>query len=575
VVRLPEIQFSSLPKQCINNPLLALDSFVRDRNTGKRFPDGFWEAVEFGGSRDMSNPNTANKINNSVKTQKYFDPSYGPGQFLLKLTDTSSGCPVMDSTEILVNGLPLIQIDVPDTVCSSTAPFDLNNTNPAGPVGKWTGPGVTGRQFDPSMSPKTKQYEGKYMMKFEYTNPLTGCTASDSQSLLVQSQPEVKVLSPNPYQQCEGIPFDIDASKAWATGTNWTSNGDGDFNDSLQLKTVYNHGLNLDTSSTGLNGRVELLISTLKEGVCPVATDKLNLIIEPYPQFNFLADPEVQCEPAIVNFESVVSKPFNSPNLRYTWWFGNGDTMLKSTTPSPQNVKYDTAKRTWYDVTLIVENQWGAGSDQVCAVRKDSLGYIKVLPQPKAGYSSDPGFFTTVAFPKFKFFNETQVRWYGGNTQTYMDYQWHFGTDNPDDTSTQYNPIHSYPADTNQYYVHLTSTLNYIYKNQLYTCWDTISQLRKIGPDVTVFVPTAFSPEKTGPQTNNGFKAVVNGEKTFHIEVYNRWGEKLWESDDKYAYWDGNFMGENAQQDVYAWFITVTAYDGEEYTYEGTVTLLR
>jgi gliding motility-associated-like protein len=90
-----------------------------------------------------------------------------------------------------------------------------------------------------------------------------------------------------------------------------------------------------------------------------------------------------------------------------------------------------------------------------------------------------------------------------------------------------------------------------------------------------VFVPTAFSPERTGPKANNGFRAVVNGEKTFHIEVYNRWGEKLWESDDKYAYWDGTFMGEDAQQDVYAWFITVTAYDGEEYTYEGTVTLLR
>lgn len=575
VVRLPEIQFTSLPKQCINNPLLALDSFVRDRNTGKRFPDGYWQAVEFGGSRDMSNPNTANKINNSVKSQKYFDPSFGPGQFLLKLTDTSSGCPVMDSTEILVNGLPLIQIDVPDTVCSSTAPFTLNNTNPAGAVGTWSGPGVTGRQFDPAISPKSKQYEGRYMMKFEYTNPLTGCTASDSQSLLVQSQPEVDILSPNPYQQCEGIPFDIEASKAWANATQWTTNGDGTFNDASLLKTVYNHGLTLDTATNGLNGRVDLTVSTLKEGVCPVATAVLNLIIEPYPQFNFLADPEVQCEPAIVNFESMVSKPFNSPNLRYTWWFGNGDTMLKSTTPSPQNVKYDTAKRTWYDVTLIVENQWGAGSDQACAVRKDSLGYIKVLPQPKAAYSSDPGFFTTVAFPKFKFFNETKVRWFGGNSQTYMDYLWHFGTDDPDDTSTLYNPIHSYTADTNQYYVHLTSTLNYMYKNQLYTCWDTISQLRKIGPDVTVFVPTAFSPEGTGPKANNGFRAVVNGEKTFHIEVYNRWGQLLWETDDKFASWDGTYMGEDAQQEVYAWFIKVTAYDGEEYTYEGTVTLLR
>jgi gliding motility-associated-like protein len=156
-----------------------------------------------------------------------------------------------------------------------------------------------------------------------------------------------------------------------------------------------------------------------------------------------------------------------------------------------------------------------------------------------------------------------------------MSYLWHFGTDDVDDTSTLYNPIHSYTADTNKYYVHLTSTYTYNYKGTDFTCWDTISQLRKIGPDVTVFVPTAFSPERTGPKTNNVFRAVVNGEKTFHIELYNRWGEKLWETDDKYAGWDGTYKAEDAQQDVYAWFIKVTAYDGEEYTYEGTVTLLR
>ncbi len=571
VVRLPEIQFASLPKQCINNPLLALDSFARDRNTGKRFTYGFWTTVEFGGSRDMTNPNVSNRILNSVKSQKYFDPSYGPGQFLLKLTDTASGCPVSDSAEILVNGLPIIQINVPDTVCSSTAAFDLENTVPSGAVGKWSGPGVTGRQFDPAMSPKTKQYEGKYMMKFEYTNPLTGCSASDSQSLLVQSQPEVKILSPNPYQQCEGILFNVNASKEWAANTKWTSNGDGSFADDKLLLTTYKHGFN-DTAVDQMNGKVIVTASTVKEGVCPIAKADLNLIIEPYPQFNFMADPEIQCEPAIVNFTAMVQKPFASPNLRYTWWFGNGDTIRKSTTFNPQNIKYDTAKRTWYDVSLIVDNQWGVNDTQVCRIQKDSIGYIKVLPQPKAGYSSDPGFFTTVAFPKFKFFNETKVRWTSPGAMSYL---WHFGTDDVDDTSTLYNPIHSYTADTNKYYVHLTSTYTYNYKGTDFTCWDTISQLRKIGPDVTVFVPTAFSPERTGPKTNNVFRAVVNGEKTFHIELYNRWGEKLWETDDKYAGWDGTYKGEDAQQDVYAWFIKVTAYDGEEYTYEGTVTLLR
>jgi gliding motility-associated-like protein len=97
------------------------------------------------------------------------------------------------------------------------------------------------------------------------------------------------------------------------------------------------------------------------------------------------------------------------------------------------------------------------------------------------------------------------------------------------------------------------------------TCTDSASQLRKIGPDVTVFVPNVFSPERTGPDSNNVFRAVVNGERTFHIEVLNRWGEILWKSDNKFESWDGKSRGTDCQQDVYAWVIKVTAYDGELY----------
>ena len=401
---------------------------------------------------------------------------------------------------------------------------------------------------------------------------MTGCTSSDSQTLLVQSQPEVNITTPKPYQQCEGKDFDLTSAKNWASRTKWSTNGDGNFNKPDSLPSKYFHGFN-DTAINGMSGKVRLTLSTLKEGVCPIAKDYIDLIIEAYPQFDFMGDPEVQCEPAIVNFTAMVAKPAGSPNLRYNWWYGNGDSLMQSTTFNPPNIKYDTAKRTWYDVTLIVDNQWGVGPAQACSIRKDSIGYIKVLPQPKVGFSSDPGFFTTVAFPKFKFFDETKVRWQRPDVK--MDYEWNFGSGDVDDTSTKMNPIHSYTADTMKYYVHLTSTIRYQYKNQEYICWDSISQLRKIGPDVTVFVPTAFSPEKTGPGANNVFKAVVNGEKTFHIELFNRWGEMLWKTDDKNASWDGFYRGIEAQQDVYMWVIKVTAYDGEEYQYEGTVTLLR
>jgi gliding motility-associated-like protein len=573
VIRLPEIQFSSLPKQCINNPPLALDSFVRDRNSGKRFPNGTWMTVAYGGSRDMSNPNTKNKILNSIKDGKHFDPSLGAGQYLLKLTDVSSGCPVSDSAEIQVNGLPIIQIDIPDTVCSSSSPFTLVNIQPSGTVGVWSGNGVTGRDFDPAISAKSKQYEGPVMIKFAFTNPLTGCSASDSQSLLIQTQPEIAISNTKPYQQCENATFTVNGVPKWAKNVIWsTASGDGTFSAPNAQTTVYKNGLN-DTALNGLNGNIPLTVSTVKEGVCPVAKDNITLIYEPFPIFS-MPPHVVACEGrAIFDFSADVSKPAGSANLRYTWDMGNSTVMDRSTVAAPKKVTYDTAKQGWYNVSVTVHNQWGSAAGQSCDTRKDSIDYVRVLPQPKAAFSSDPPFFTTVAFPKFRFFNETKLRW----GQDSMSYLWNFDQRDIDDTSTQFSPIHSYSADTFTYWVNLQASYHYHDAITMADsfCTDSIGQARKIGPDVTVFVPTGFSPEGTGPRVNNRFMPVVNGEKTYYIQLYNRWGELLWETADKFASWDGKYQGEDAQQDVYAWVIKVTAFDGEEYRYEGTVTLIR
>jgi hypothetical protein len=195
-ITLPLIKFSSIPLQCINGPLLALDSLLKDANTGKRMPDALWKTVEYGGSRDMSNPNVAGKLNNSVRQNKYFDPGQGSGQYLVKVIDVSAGCPISDSIVILTNGLPIIQIDVPDTVCSNETPFTLKNVVPSGPVGTWSGTGVNNNTFDPSkVSTSTRTVRS--MLKYVYTHPLTTCTSSDSQSILVQNQARF-VINANP-----------------------------------------------------------------------------------------------------------------------------------------------------------------------------------------------------------------------------------------------------------------------------------------------------------------------------------------------------------------------------------------
>jgi gliding motility-associated-like protein len=548
VVKLPEILFESLPLLCINDSLLTLDSFALDVNTRQRF-NGEWKTIEYGNSRVPSD-----KITKSVVNKKYFNPSYGPGVFMVKLSDMSSGCLAEDSVELIVNGLPIIRFDNPDTLCSSNSPLTLNNTQPVGNVGIWSGNGVVGRNFNSSISPKTKQYEGFYKVKFEYTNPNTGCYNFAFDSFKIQSQPEVLITTPKPYQQCEGNIFNLSSSKKWTSKTIWTSNGDGRFGDSSKLTTTYTHGLQ-DT----INNNVLLTVATIKEGVCPIAKDDIQLIIEPYPQFDFIGDPLIQCEPGVVNFTSVVRKPLS--NLKYNWDFGNGTTSTQS---SPLNVKYDTANRNWYDVVLTITNDWGNGQ---CVTKLPKLDYVKILPQPIANFYTEPNNFTTVSFPKFKFVNQTKIRW-GDDSVKYL---WNFDIKNPDDTSTKKSLLKIYSNDTATYITQLISSFTY----QDVTCIDSIIKVVIIGPNIIIFIPTAFSPEKTGPNTNNVFNAVVDNEKTFHIEVLNRWGEILWKSDNKYETWNGTYRNQNCQQDVYVWVVKVTDYDGKEYRYEGTVTLLR
>jgi gliding motility-associated-like protein len=57
--------------------------------------------------------------------------------------------------------------------------------------------------------------------------------------------------------------------------------------------------------------------------------------------------------------------------------------------------------------------------------------------------------------------------------------------------------------------------------------------------------------------------------------VFNRWGEKMYETSDLSKGWDGNFLGKPAQQGVYVYRIAVTSQDDKPYEFNGTFTLLR
>jgi gliding motility-associated-like protein len=96
------------------------------------------------------------------------------------------------------------------------------------------------------------------------------------------------------------------------------------------------------------------------------------------------------------------------------------------------------------------------------------------------------------------------------------------------------------------YYLNLTVTT-------AQGCSDSISLPLEIIPDIVFYVPNTFTPDDD--EHNQTWRFYVEGidEMGFHLTIYNRWGETVWETYDPSGEWDGMYGGKLVQPGVYTW----------------------
>lgn len=87
--------------------------------------------------------------------------------------------------------------------------------------------------------------------------------------------------------------------------------------------------------------------------------------------------------------------------------------------------------------------------------------------------------------------------------------------------------------------------------------------------DYHVFLPNVFSPNGDG--SNDVFYARGKGFESLILVVYDRWGNKLFETTDKYLGWDGTKNGKPVDAGVYVYYVKAEYYDGTEEVIEGNV----
>lgn len=101
----------------------------------------------------------------------------------------------------------------------------------------------------------------------------------------------------------------------------------------------------------------------------------------------------------------------------------------------------------------------------------------------------------------------------------------------------------------------------------------SISNLLCLEYETVLWIPTAFSPNGDG--LNDSF--LVQGIRIldFHMLVYNRWGEKVFESSDYQKGWDGTFKNHFCPLGVYTYIIKALDPNGQNIIKSGTLHLIR
>jgi gliding motility-associated-like protein len=221
------------------------------------------------------------------------------------------------------------------------------------------------------------------------------------------------------------------------------------------------------------------------------------------------------------------------------WNFGDGQT---STATSP--VHTFSAVGT-YTVTLLATNP------NTCN-KKDSLKKtIRIKKLPVADFVFSP--VVPVSNTPVQFTNKSK------DADTY---DWNFG----DGTgTTEISPSHLFKR-TGTFRVCLIA-------RTLEGCADTVCKDVSADVHTAIDVPTGFSPNGDG---KNDVLYVKGGAiETMNIKIFNRWGEKVFESSSLSHGWDGTYKGKPQEMDAFAYVLNATFIDGTTALKKGNITLVR
>ena len=266
------------------------------------------------------------------------------------------------------------------------------------------------------------------------------------------------------------------------------------------------------------------------------------LTVNPLPNATIQSDVVLGCSPLVVNFTADTTGQVAT----YQWSTNNGGVG------SGVNAAMSFTNTGCYNVTLVA-TMLG------CVTTNTQVNYICVVADPVANFSASINTFT----------EDNQNVLFNNSSTGASTYSWDFGDGN---SSNDENPSHVYGI------VDEGETITLLAYSSL-GCMDSLSITIPFQESELFYIPNTFTPdgnmynETFVPQFTTGFDIY-----SYHMEIFNRWGELIFETFNLEHGWDGSYglEGLDAVQGTYTYKISIKSPSVDKrMVYTGHVNLIR
>ncbi len=499
---------------------------------------GVFYRWDFGNETVSSEQDPAYTWNNTGDDPAYFDLN-------LNISNVY-GCEASYGQTVTVYPEIVAEIGTETNAFQGCSPLELQFISQSENAGSWSWDFGDGTHSTSSHPFHLFENDQETTLVFPMTMQVTsafGCTDSVEQQITV---------FPEPFADFSISPIEQSYPNTTFTLTNHTHPEEwdviwdfGDGNVSQNNQSTFDYTYQWDETDFSTS---EYLVSfTVTNGYCSDEQSQMVTIISPFPQASFESSVLKGCAPLEISLT-------NQSEYADSWYWDFGDQNI-SYEKNPRYIYFDPGN---YEITLVAIGK--GGNDTIKT-------QVEVYATPVADFEIvDP----LIELP----LESLQVMNLSEDADGYL---WDFGDGN---VSSDFQPAHFY-NETGLYTITLTA-----FTQTEPSCADTLIRGNEVRAEEAcrMIFPTGFTPVKTGPgggaynpnaRSNEVFYPVNMGIQDYELEIYNKWGERIFYSDDIEKGWDGYIDGKPAPMGVYVWKAKARCSSGKRIEKAGDVTLLR